>query len=83
VRLGLLPPAGAERQRALLGRLALPVDVPAGSVEPLLDAMRLDKKARGGRIRCSLPEGIGRARLGVDVPEALMREVLQGAQSRS
>jgi 3-dehydroquinate synthetase len=43
--------------------------------------MRLDKKIRGGRIRCSLPEGIGHARLGVDVPESLMREVLHACQA--
>lgn len=83
VRLGLLAEADAARQRAVLERLALPVDVPAGPLEPLLDAMRLDKKMRGGRIRCSLPEGIGRARLGVDVPEVLLREVLRDCQARS
>jgi 3-dehydroquinate synthase len=81
VRLGLLSGADAGRQNALLARLGLPVDVPAGSIDPLLEAMRLDKKVRGGRIRCSLPEGIGRARLGVDVPEDLMRDVLRASQA--
>ncbi len=81
VRLGLLTVADAGRQNALLGRLGLPVDVPAGPVDLVLDAMRLDKKIRGGRIRCSLPEGIGHARLGVDVPEGLMREVLHACQA--
>jgi len=80
VRLGLLSDADARRQNALLSRLGLPVDVPAGSIDALFEAMRLDKKVRGGRIRCSLPEGIGRARLGVDVPEELMRDVLRACQ---
>jgi 3-dehydroquinate synthase len=81
VRLGLLSGPDAVRQNTLLARLGLPVDVPAGSLDPLIEAMRLDKKVRGGRIRCSLPEGIGRARLGVDVSEDLMRDVLRASQA--
>lgn len=81
VRLGLLAEADAGRQVALLERLGLPVVVPPGPPEPLLEAMRLDKKRRRGRIRCTLPEGIGHARLGVEVPESLMQEVVIECQS--
>lgn len=80
VRLGLLAPADAARQTALLERLELPVTVPAGPPGPLLEAMQLDKKRRGGRTRCTLPEGIGRARLGVEVPDSLMQEVIMECQ---
>ncbi|MDR7522405.1 MAG: 3-dehydroquinate synthase [Armatimonadota bacterium] len=80
VRLSLMADGDADRQDTLLRRLGLPVTVPEGPVGPLLDAMRLDKKRRDGRIRCTLPEGIGRARLGVDVPESLMEEVLRLCQ---
>jgi 3-dehydroquinate synthase len=80
VRLGLLDADAAERQDALLTSIGLPVHVPAGPVEAMLDAMRLDKKRRNGRIRCTLPEGIGRARLGVEVPEALIEEVVVACQ---
>lgn len=76
VRLGLLTEADADHQDALLRRLGLPLAVPPGPIGPLLDAMRLDKKQRRGRIRCTLPEGIGRARLGVEVPDSLMEEVV-------
>jgi len=79
-RLGLLSSDDAYRQDALLEMLGLPTAMPAGAVEPLLDAMHFDKKTRDGRIRCTLPEGIGRARLGVDVPDALMREVIIACQ---
>jgi 3-dehydroquinate synthase len=79
-RVGLLSGDDAYRQDALLEMLGLPSFVPAGTVEPLLDAMHLDKKARDGRIRCTLPEGIGRARLGVEVSDALMREVVVACQ---
>jgi 3-dehydroquinate synthase len=83
VRLGLLDATAEGRQDALLAGLGLPVHVPGGPVGPLMDAMHLDKKRRGGRIRCSLPEAIGRARLGVDVPESLMEEVITACQRSS
>jgi 3-dehydroquinate synthase len=83
VRLGLLAADDAARQDALLVRLGLPVTVPAGPVEPVLEALRLDKKRRAGRLRCALPEGVGRARVGVDVDETVMREVLLACQESS
>jgi len=83
VRLGLLAADDAARQDALLVRLGLPVTVPAGPVEPVLEALRLDKKRRAGRLRCTLPEGVGRARVGVDVDETVMREVLLACQESS
>jgi 3-dehydroquinate synthase len=79
-RLGLLSGDDAYRQDALLEMLGLPAFVPAGSADAVLEAMRLDKKRRDGRIRCTLPEGIGRAQLGVEVPDALMREVVIACQ---
>jgi 3-dehydroquinate synthase len=83
VRLGLLEPVAADRQDALLTGLGLPVNMPGGPVAPFMEAMRLDKKRRDGRIRCTLPEGIGRARLGVDVPDSLMEEVIGACQRSS
>jgi 3-dehydroquinate synthase len=83
VRLGLLSEDAAARQRDLLVRLGLPVALPAGPVEPVLEAIRLDKKRRAGRLRCTLPEGVGRARLGVEVDDAVMREVLVACQESS
>jgi 3-dehydroquinate synthetase len=83
VRLGLLDVREAERQDAVLRDIGLPLAVPEGVLEELLDAMRLDKKRRDGRIRCTLPEGIGRARLGVAVSDALMQEVLVACRESS
>ena len=83
VRLGLLEAPDADRQDALLAHLGLPVSVPAGPIDVLLAPMGLDKKRRNGRIRCTLPEGIGRARLGVEVPERLMEEVMRACQESS
>jgi 3-dehydroquinate synthase len=82
-RLGLLDASGADRQDALLAGLGLPVAVPQGAVEPVMEVMRLDKKVRSGRIRCTLPEGIGRTRLGVEIDDALMLEVVRACQESS
>jgi len=83
-RLGLLSEEDAGRQDHALAGIGLAVTIPVDApIDGLFDAMRLDKKRREGRIRCTLPEGIGRARLGVDVAESLMREVLRACQKSS
>ncbi len=84
VRLGLLEPREAERQDNLLRRLELPTLAPAAAkpagscaVPPLppfaalLDAMRLDKKTLGGRLRFVLPRAIGT----VEVREVSAEEI--------
>ena len=58
-RLGRVGPAVAARLVRLLDRLGLPVAAPGLPVEPLLDAMTLDKKNEGGEIRFVLPDRIG------------------------
>ncbi|MEO6702432.1 MAG: 3-dehydroquinate synthase [Jatrophihabitantaceae bacterium] len=58
---GRLDQATADRHAALLGSLGLPVSYP-GQVgfDELLAAMRLDKKARGARLRFVLLDGLAR-----------------------
>jgi 3-dehydroquinate synthase len=81
VRLGILAEDDAARIERLLGMLGLPGEVPA-RLDPrrLMDAIRLDKKARGGRVHLVLPEAIGRHAGGdahwLAVPESLLREML-------
>jgi 3-dehydroquinate synthase len=58
--LTIAPRGTAQRVRALLERYGLPVERPAGcSSDDLLEAMRLDKKARAGAVRFALPRAIG------------------------
>lgn len=84
VHLGLLDPSAAARQQALLASLGLPVVIPPDAPPPgLLAAMQLDKKRRSGRIRCTLPEGIGQVRLGVEIPDSLMEEVIEACRGSS
>jgi len=71
-RLTGLPRAEADRIEALLVALGLPVRPPRG-LDPrrLRDAMRLDKKTRGGEVRCALPERLGRMPAGAEVARAV------------
>ena len=59
-RLGVAEPGTAQRIRELLERAGLPVQRPAAlPVDAIVDATRLDKKARQGRVEYSLPARIG------------------------
>ncbi len=76
MRLGCLAPGDAQRQRALLERLGLPVSVSGTTVEDALDRMTLDKKRAGDRQRWVLAERVGVARVRDDVPaEAVVAAV--------
>jgi 3-dehydroquinate synthase len=59
-RLGVAEAGTASAIRDMVHRAGLPSAVPAGvSAEALLLAMRLDKKARQGGVRCALPACVG------------------------
>ncbi|HEY7046502.1 MAG TPA: 3-dehydroquinate synthase [Jatrophihabitantaceae bacterium] len=60
-RLGRLDDYTADRHRAILGRLGLPTTYRPDAFPALLETMRVDKKARGNRLRFVVLEGIGRA----------------------
>lgn len=75
--LGMTPAGRARRIEALLDRLDLavaPLPYPAAAV---LDAMRVDKKVRGGRLRWVLPTE-GGVTVTTDVPEGLVARVTAG-----
>jgi 3-dehydroquinate synthase len=81
--LGIAAAGTAQRISAALDRLHLPTARPdASQVDDLIEAMRADKKVRGGEIRFALPCAIGRAHgddgHGWTVPadEATIRQVL-------
>jgi 3-dehydroquinate synthase len=77
--LGLAPDADRERLQALLARLELPSEMPAGlAAGELLRRMRLDKKAVSGALRLVLWRGIGRAEVFAEVPEDALLRVLGG-----
>ena len=77
-RLGLLSPAEERRQRELLERFGLPARADGIDRAAVVSAIALDKKVRAGAVRWVLLEGIGRAVLRDDVPQAVVEEALDG-----
>jgi 3-dehydroquinate synthase len=76
-RLGWIGPDVVARLVGLLERLGLPTSATGLDPDLLLDAMRRDKKNRGGRVRFVLPRSIGRVEL-TDAPgETDIRAVIQ------
>jgi len=80
LRMELWGPESVERQRRLLHAYGLPTAIPAG-VDPahLLELTLRDKKVRAGRVRWVLPAAIGAAEVRDDVPEDLVRAVVESA----
>jgi 3-dehydroquinate synthase len=66
--LGRLDDETADRHRRILSALRLPVSYRAGAFEQLLDTMKVDKKARGNRLRFVLLDGLARP-VTVDNPD--------------
>lgn len=78
-KLNLISHQETERQIQLLQSLGLPVSLPEGSslnTDDILDRMKLDKKTVGGKLRFVLPTCLGRVEVFKDIPEELVREVL-------
>ena len=75
-RLGLLSPEDERHQREVLERLGLPVSAVDIDRKAVASAISLDKKVRGGAVRWVLLEGIGRAVVRDDVPQAVVEEAL-------
>jgi 3-dehydroquinate synthase len=88
-RLGLCPPADAERVRRHLGAVGLPMRLRTigGDNRRKWDAARLighmrgDKKADDGRLTFILARGIGQAFISREVDEAALRSLLDDAIS--
>jgi 3-dehydroquinate synthase len=65
-----------RRQRALLGGFGLPGALPPVTADSLLAAIPRDKKSRDGVVRWVLPSRLGRARVGITVPDETVAGVL-------
>ncbi len=77
VNLGMFSETDFERQRILLNRAKLPLTFPSDlSPETIYDAMLLDKKTVGGKLRLILPTRIGAVVNRDDVPEIEIIEAI-------
>jgi 3-dehydroquinate synthase len=75
--MGTCQPGLVARQDALLEAFALPGDLPAVTADEVLAAVPRDKKSRAGTVRWVLPGEMGRALLGVEVPNEVVAGVVR------
>jgi 3-dehydroquinate synthase len=75
-QLGLLSEADTARIRSLLERAGLPTAAKGITPGRMQELMRVDKKARSGRIHFVLLERLGAAQLRADVPPAAIDHTL-------
>ena len=77
VNLGIFSETHFQRQRALLKRAKLPITLPSDlTPEALCDAMYLDKKTLGGKLRLILPTRIGEVIIRDDVEDRQVIEAI-------
>lgn len=79
--MGLLSAQEVDRQRDVLMAYGLPVRYEGLDADSIRAAMAVDKKTVGGVIQWVLLDGIGRAVTRSDVPEPLVRKVLDGLRA--
>lgn len=83
-RLGRASPTDADRLTRVLDGFGLPTSVPARlDASDLLQRMRLDKKALGGRMRLVLWRGIGRAEVVDGVADGDILAAIRESQAGS
>ncbi len=78
---GRLDPSVVARHRSILSSLGLPISYPAGRWSQLHDAMRMDKKSRGDRLRFVVLEDVARARV-LESPDPALLEAAYVEVSR-
>jgi 3-dehydroquinate synthase len=78
-RRGLISAEITQRQIRLLSAFDLPIAPKKWPIDDLIATMKTDKKAVAGRMRFILPTRLGAVALFDDVPEDLVREVLEAA----
>jgi len=71
---GRLDPQVAVLHREILASVGLPAAYPARTWPSLRQAMSVDKKARGARLRLVVLDGLARPSILDDPPEDLLRE---------
>ena len=71
---GRLDAATADRHRRVLAAVGLPVSYPPGAWPRLREAMAVDKKARGARLRMVVLDGLARPAILDDPPEELLEQ---------
>ncbi|MDE2717086.1 MAG: 3-dehydroquinate synthase, partial [Chloroflexota bacterium] len=76
-KMGLLSDVDIVRQRSVLEAYGLPLKYRDADPAAIKDAMSMDKKTVGGRIRWVLLDGIGNAVTRSDVPPEYIDQALR------
>lgn len=76
-RMNICEEAVVKRIKDLLEKIGLPTELEKLPAERILEALKVDKKIRGGKIQFVLPERLGKVFIRNDVPLALVRQVLK------
>jgi 3-dehydroquinate synthetase len=74
--MGLCQPDLPDRVQHVLQRFSLPISCPGLDREQILAAMTRDKKGRDGRVRFVLPVRPGQIQVGMEAPEAQVRQIV-------
>jgi 3-dehydroquinate synthase len=75
--LGILEQEALEQQQAVIAQYKLPLHYTQVDPAAIEEAITLDKKNRGGKVRWILLDGIGTPRIESDVPQSLVRQVIE------
>jgi 3-dehydroquinate synthase len=81
-RMGVAAPGVAKTQNRILRMLDLPTRIRGLSQDTLVEALAFDAKAAGSRPRFALPETVGHARHGIDVPADVLLDGLKSVLLR-
>jgi len=81
-RMGVAAPGVAKTQNRILRKLDLPTRIRGLSQDTLVEALAFDAKAAGSRPRFALPETVGHARHGIDVPADVLLDGLKAVLLR-
>jgi len=76
-KLGLVSSDVVEKQKAILQKYGLPINYTDIDYAKVLEAIELDKKVRGKKVRWVLLEDIGSTVIRDDVPQKLVSEVIE------
>jgi 3-dehydroquinate synthase len=71
-----------DRVRHVLDRFGLPTSYSGLDREQILGAMKNDKKGRAGRVRFVLPVRPGQIEVGIEAPEAQVRQIIDELRGR-
>jgi len=82
VMLGMLEEGDFQRSVELIERAGLPTRAEGVPFDAVFEAMTKDKKARDGRLRFALLDGIGNARIVEDVPVDAVAEAYRWHEAR-